>query len=256
MPVLKVDNYMEAYRLRAQSEDTHDLAGRPNNKSLTEFVNRQILEMMQIGPDDVLVDIGCGDACLLRMAKQRAASCIGISVTTEEKIRLENEFPDLRFIASAAQSLPLNSSCASKIVCNATLMYLPSLNDIQAALREIVRIAQPGATIWIGEMPELDEFAQYGMYRGTSVPAFLWHLLRHNGLRAVAGIVRRLGKAMAGTERIVLNSAGMVYLRPEEMVQLAEGCALRLRTYFRHREPGAGGEVVDSRFRYDYIFTV
>lgn len=256
MPVVRVNNYLDAYRLRAQAEDIHELAARPNKKSLTEFVNRQILDAIQLVPDDVLVDIGCGDGSLLRMANGLASKCVGIAGSVEEQRRLESEFPGFCFIASQAQLLPLDSRSASKIVCNATLFYLPSEDDIRAALCEMARIARPGATIWIGEMPEIDEYEHYGMYRGTSMLAFLWHLMKHNGLRAFAGMIRRWLKAVAGSEQIILNSAGMLYVGPEKMLQLAESCGLRLRTYFRHRELEGSGKVVNSKFRYDYVFTV
>jgi hypothetical protein len=105
-------------------------------------------------------------------------------------------------------------------------------------------------------MPEIDEYAHYGMYRGTSMLAFLWHLMKHNGLRAFGGMIRRWFRAVVGSEQIVLNSAGMLYLGPEKMLQLAESCGLKLKTYFRHRELDGSGKVVDSKFRNDYVFTL
>ncbi len=256
MPVMRVRSYVDAYRLRAQSVDLHELAARPNKKSLTEFVNRQILDALQVTPNDILVDIGCGDASLLRMANGRVSQCIGVSGSVEEKERLESAFPGLTFIASHAQSLPLESGSATKIVCNATLFYLPSEGAVRTALLEMARIARLGATIWIGEIPEIDEFAHYGMYRGTSMLALLAHLMKHNGFRAFAGMVRRWCKAMAGSEQIVLNSAELFYANPGKMIQAGENCGLRLKTYFRHQELDGSGKVVDSKFRYDYVFTV
>ncbi len=256
MPVFRVNNYVDAYKLRAQSEDIHELAARPDKKPLTEFVNRQILEAVQPGPEDFLVDIGCGDASLLRMASAQGIRCVGIAGSVEEKQRLESAFPVLSVVASPAQSLPLESAIASKIVCNATLFYLSSEDAVKAALREMARIARPGATIWIGEMPEIDEPTHLGAYRGNSMPGYLWHLLRRNGVRTFLGMLRRWARALAGEERIVLNSAAIFFAPPDKMVALAEGCGLRLQTHFRHRELDGEGRVVDSDFRYDYVFTV
>ena len=255
MPVLRINNYIDGYRLRAQAPDIHELAARPDKKFLTEFVNRRIVDALQPGPDDFLVDIGCGDASLLRMAGGRC-TCLGIVSSVEEQRRLECEFPGLTVVAALAQSLPLESASVSKIVCNATLFYLPSESDVKAALHEMARIARPGATVWIGEIPEIDEYGHYGMYRGTSMLAFLWHLLWRNGPRSFLGMVRRWIKASAGKERIVLNSAGTFYAAPEKMVAMAESGGLRLTTYFRHKELDREGRVVDSQFRYDYVFTV
>jgi ubiquinone/menaquinone biosynthesis C-methylase UbiE len=190
------------------------------------------------------------------MAEGRAAVRMGIVVSAEEKVRLETLFLGCRFIASQAQQLTLESEIASKVVCNTTLLYLPSENDVRAALREISRIARPGAMIWVGEVPEIDEYAHYGMYRGNSMTAYLWHLLRQNGLRTFLGMMRRWLKAVTGSEQIVLNSAGMFYAEHEKMIALAENSGLRLKTYFRHQEVDSEGGVVDSPFRYDYIFTV
>lgn len=256
MPVFRVNNNVDAYRLRAQCEDLHELAARPDKKSITHFVNRQILDSIRVCSEDVVIDIGCGDATLLSMAQDRAAKCIGIVASKEEQQRLESVFPRLSFIASQAQSLPLPSGVASKIICNATLFYLPAANDVAAALREMVRIARPGATIWVGEIPEIDEYTHYGMYRGEPMLGFLWHLLRHNGLRAFLGMIRRWFRASTGNERIVLNSAGIFHAGPQQMLRMAQDCGLRLQSYFRHRELNEQGTIVESRFRYDYVFTV
>jgi Methyltransferase domain len=255
VPVLRINNYLDAYRLRAECADIRELAARPQKEAVTEFVSRQILEALRPGEDDVLVDIGCGDATLLRMANGCVSKCIGVTGTVEEKMRLESAIPGPCFIASNAQELPLASASASKIVCNAMLIYLPTMKEVGASLREIARVARPGATIWVGEIPEIDEYEHYGMYRGNSMAAYLWHLLRYNGFRSFLGMVRRWLKALIGSEQIVLNSAGIFYAGPPKMISLAESCGLRLKTHFRHKELDERGRVVDSNFRYDYIFT-
>ncbi|MGA2353959.1 MAG: class I SAM-dependent methyltransferase [Terriglobales bacterium] len=255
MPVLRIDNYLDDYRLRAQSNDIHELAGRPNKNATTEFVNTQILAAIEPNPFDVLVDVGCGDATLMKMAEGRVSECIGIVSTEEEKARLESALPKLRFIASAAQKLPLPSNCASKVVCNGVLAYLLVSREVRASLREMARIARPGATIWVGEISEIDGYAYYRMYRGNSMFGFLWHLLRHNGLRSFLGMIRRWLKAVTGSEQIILNSASMFYASPEKMISLAQDCGLQLKTYFRHKELDQAGALVESKFSYNYIFT-
>ena len=254
MPVIRVNNYIDAYRVRSQAKDIHELAGRPDKQALTEFVNRSILNEIQPGPDDILVDIGCGDGTLLRMAMECGAECLGITPTAEEKARLEEAMPKLAFKVGTVQDLPLKPESASKVVCNAVLCYLSSEEEVKTALQAMARIARPGATVWVGEIPEIDEYAHYGMYRGTSMPAFLWHLLTHNGLRSFLGMCRRWLKATLGSERIMLNSAGLFHAEPARMVALAEACGLRLSAHFRHKEMDQQGHVADSKFRYDYVF--
>jgi SAM-dependent methyltransferase len=256
MPVVRIDNYLDAYRLRGQAGDPHIMAARGDRKDLTEFVNRRILDAIKIVPEDILLDIGCGDGCLLNMAAGRIAKGIGITASEDERKKLESAFPGLVFIAAQAQALPLPAKSVSKIVCNATLFYLPGEEDVRAALREMARVAVPPATIWVGEIPELDEYAHYGMYRGTSMLAFLWHLLRHNGLRAFLGMLRLWVSAIFGKEQIVLNSAGLFSATPEKVIGMAEDSGLQLQMYFRHKDIDESGKIGESDFRYDYVFTV
>jgi SAM-dependent methyltransferase len=255
MPVLRVDNYIDAYRIRAKAADIHELAGRPEKQALTEFVNHCILDTLRPGPFDVVVDVGCGDGTFLKVASSAAQKCVGITPTEEEKAALQRTFPLGAFEVGTVQSLPLPSETASKVVCNAVLIYLGSVNEIKASLRELARIARPSATVWIGEIPEIDEYAHYGMYRGTSMRAFLWFLLRNHGLRSFLGMCRRWLMAAVGKEQIILNSAGLFYASPATIIALAEECGLHLKTYFRHKELDERGRPIDSNFRYDYIFT-
>ncbi|HYM79309.1 MAG TPA: methyltransferase domain-containing protein [Candidatus Dormibacteraeota bacterium] len=253
MAVLRVDNYIEAYRLRALSPDIHRLTAR-NSVAQTEFALSQIVEKMNLGAEDVLVDIGCGDGSLLKMAEGRVARRIGVVPTVEEKVRVQTIVPGAEIVSSLAQELSLDPGIASKIVCNGVLILLHSEDRVMSALREMHRIARPGATIWVGEMPEVDEYAVYGKYSGTSMTGMLWHLLKHNGLRAFLGMCRRWLRAAVGKEQIVLNSAGIYYAEPAKMIAMAQACGLRLKTYFRHKDLDQQGNIVDSRFRYDYVF--
>jgi len=256
MPVVRVDNYFDAYRIRSQAEDIHELAARPDKKAVTEFVNRRILELMQLQPDDFLVDIGCGDASLLRMLGPCSRQTLGIVATDDEEQRLRTAFPGISLKAGDVRSLPLEAGIASKIVCNAVLLYLETEKEVKAGLCEIRRIARPRATILVGEIPAADEYAHYGIYRGTSMAGLLWHIARRNGTRAFLGMIRRWIKAVFGNEQIVLNSAGLFYANPERMIEMAESCGLVLKSHFRHREVDEHGNVADSPFRYDYLFTV
>jgi SAM-dependent methyltransferase len=255
MPVVRVDNYLDAYRIRGQADDPHVMAAKGDGKDLTEFVNRRILEAIKLVPEDKLVDIGCGDGSLLNMAAQIKKGT-GITVSEDERKKLTSLFPELNFIAAQVQALPLNPKTFMKIVCNATLFYLPGERDVRTAVAEIARIAQPCATIWIGEIPEVDEYAHHKIYRGTSMLEFLWHLLKNNGLRAFLGMIRRWIRATFGREQIVLNSAGLFYTPPEKLIAMAENAGLKLQTYFGHKHVSDSGVIRDSEFRYDYVFTV
>jgi SAM-dependent methyltransferase len=253
MSVHRITNYIDGYRLRALSPDIHRLTAR-QSRAGTEFVSSQILAGIALSTDDILVDIGCGDGSLLKMADGRAGSLIGVVPSDEENQRLASVLPGVKFSTGLVQKLPLETASATKIVCNAVLILLGSEDEVKASLREMYRIARPGAVIWVGEISEIDEYSYHGQYRGNSMVGFLWHLLRRNGWRAFLGMCRRWMLALIGQDDIVLNSAGTFYISPDKMIALAHSCGLRLKVYFRHKDLDEEGRIVDSKFRYDYVF--
>jgi cyclopropane fatty-acyl-phospholipid synthase-like methyltransferase len=80
-------NYVEYCRQVAKGlKNVQDLALRGANKELTtREIQRKILEEVSLIADDELVDIGCGDGSLLRMAKDAGVkNAIGLLATEEE----------------------------------------------------------------------------------------------------------------------------------------------------------------------------
>ena len=252
MSVIRVDNFIDAYRLRAQGADVHAMAAR--RKEGTAFISEYILNALQLEPSATLVDVGCGDGCLLRMAAGRVSHRVGIVPNAEEKLRLEPIVEGAAILQGLCQQVPLASASADLIICNAVFMYLSSAEEVKSSLRELAHIARPGARIWIGEIPVLNEFEKFGMYRGHSIFGLLRHTLTMDGPRAFLGMVRRLGNSWMGLDQLVLNSANLFHATPEQFLALAEGSGLQLESYGRHRELDKEGNSVVSPFRYDYVF--
>ena len=211
MPIIRVSSAVEDYRLKALRPQAHQMAGRGENQTLTKFVNSRILNHLALESTDVLVDIGCGDGYLLRNSSQ-VSNRIGTVGSSDERERLQQEMPDVTLKIGLAQSLPLETDTASKIVCNAVLMYLRGESEVAAALGEISRIARQNATIWIGELPTVDEYFEYRIYLGDSIYGLLWHCLSKHGVRTFLGMCRKLLKSLLGNEQLVLNSGAAVLL--------------------------------------------
>ncbi len=110
--------------------------------------------MREVGltADDTLVDIGCGDGTLLLLAKKLGVSnATGLHATDEEASIVRNLGLEVR--QGFTDSLPLpDESASSVVVCNNVLLVVPR-EKIPASLREIYRVAKPGARILIGEIP-------------------------------------------------------------------------------------------------------
>src|SRR6478672_11005813 len=162
MPILKLNDFVGLYRNLASRSDIHALSGRGDDVASTEFANLRILEALELAPDDDVLDIGCGDGSLLKMAGGRVAKRVGKVPSAEEQSRLQRELPDIEFRVGLAQTLAVGSESFSKIVCNSVLLLLGSEDLVRCALKEIARVARRDGRIWLGEVPAADELSSFG----------------------------------------------------------------------------------------------
>src|SRR5579863_6843153 len=80
-------DYVEYCRETAKRiRNPHDLALRGANKeAITQQIQERIIQEVNLQRDDDVVDIGCGDGTLLRMAQEIGArSAVGLLATEEE----------------------------------------------------------------------------------------------------------------------------------------------------------------------------
>jgi len=88
--ITRSDDYVEYCReTAAHAHDLHDLALRGRDKkAITRLIHQHIVEAVELRSDDDLVDIGCGDGTLLRMAANCAVhSVIGLLATEAYRAR-------------------------------------------------------------------------------------------------------------------------------------------------------------------------
>src|SRR5258708_22897175 len=226
-------DYLEYCREIAKHDrDPHDLALRGRGKkAVTELVHQQIAEAVGLHSGDDLVDIGCGDGTMLRIAERvGGGTATGLPATDEEVALLQ------RFGLSAKQGfthqLPLPNASASVVVCNSVLLVVPR-EAIPASLREIVRIAKPGARVFIGEIPYLEQHDPTPHFETRR--DLLSYLYRKHGVRTWLGMIRRLAYRQLTGKPALLNSGTAIsfWASPEEFVASAQAAALRLVRYWQ-----------------------
>jgi ubiquinone/menaquinone biosynthesis C-methylase UbiE len=151
--ITRSEGYVEYCRETARRlHDVQDLALRGKNKQqVTRKILERVVQAVDLRPDDVLLDIGCGDGTLLQMAPNIGVhNATGLLATEEEGavlrrlgLQVRQGFPD---------QLPLDDESASVVICNNVLLVV-SKEKISPSLREIYRVARPGARIYVGEIP-------------------------------------------------------------------------------------------------------
>lgn len=235
--ISRSDDYVEYCRETAKhASDAHDLALRGRDKKeITRLIYERIAEVVELRPADDLVDIGCGDGTLLRIAERIGTrTAVGL-LATEEEVAVLRRF-GLEAKQGFTHQLPLADECASVIVCNNVLLIVPREN-IPASLREIYRIAKPGARIFIGEIPaaqQPDPTPRFTTRRET-----LAYLYREHGLRTWFGMLRRMLWCAARGKPVVMRPGTAVsfFAAPSEFVAMAEDAGLEFVRYWQHDFP-------------------
>ena len=228
------DNYVEYCRQTARElRDPHDLALRGRGKhQMTRLVHERIVREVQLAPGDDLVDIGCGDGTLLRMAHSLGTnSAVGLHATEEEAAILRRMRLDAR--RGLSHQLPLADGCASVVVCNNVLLIVPR-EHILMSLREMYRISRPGARIYVGEIPFVPGPPPEPCF--NTVRETLVYLYQKHGVRTCLGMARRMAYWRVTGKPLVIREGRVIsfYAEPEEFIAMATSVGLRLVRYWRH----------------------
>src|SRR5580704_11187852 len=231
------DDYVEYCRETARHiKDRHDLALRGRNlQAVTRLIHERIVEAVGLAAGDDLVDIGCGDGTLLAMAQSLGTrSALGLLATEEEVAVLRRS--GLNVKQGFTDRLPLDDESASVVVYNNVLLVVPR-EKIPASLREIHRIAKPGARIFVGEIPFVPNpppDPRFETKRET-----LSYLYRTHGLRTWFGMLRRMAYWTLTGEPAVIRDGTAIsfYAPPEEFIPMAQAAGLQLVRYWQHDNP-------------------
>jgi ubiquinone/menaquinone biosynthesis C-methylase UbiE len=232
--ISRSDDYVEYCReTTKKARDLHDLSLRGRHlKEVTQLVHQQIAEEIALGPGDDLVDIGCGDGTLLRIAATLGARSATGLLATEEEVDLVRR-SGLNVRQAFSHQLPLPDLCASVVVCNNVLLVVPRAN-IPASLREIHRIARIEARIYIGEIPAAqpkDPTPRFASRREA-----LLFMYKKHGLRSWFGMLRRMAWwQITGKQPIIAaGTAISFFATPEEFTVLANSAGLDVVRHWRH----------------------
>ncbi len=253
MPIVKCKSYLDVYKVLAKTSKAGELAGRGERTELTVFVANAIASRLHVSPDDTVVDVGCGDGTLLRKLSPSVSKVIGILPSDDEVNRarpLVADLPNCSIMQGLAQQIGLPSGCADQVVSSGVLLLLAA-HDVPRALTELARICKPGGAVFVGEMPDRDEF--HGRGYGDSITLYLWWVLRNRGVRAFLGGLKQTLRALFTKEIMVIMPKKHFFIDPASFIELAQSCGLVVKQHFRHPQIRADGTVYESETRWDYI---
>lgn len=122
----------------------------------------ELFRGIPVGPDDVVVDLGCGDSGNSYYCAKRGAHVIAVDVDPAAlaavKARIAQLDPDLcTTLVSDANPLPLADETATRIICTEVLEHV---EDPDQVLAELFRIGKPGARYLLSVPGSLSENMQ------------------------------------------------------------------------------------------------
>ena len=111
------------------ADDVHSFAWEP------------VLGALQLTPDDLLLDVGCGGGVFLRRALQTGCRAVGLD-HSRDMVRLARQTTrgDARVVHGSAERLPFEGGEFTAISCLVAFFFFP---DPVAVLREFRRVLDP-----------------------------------------------------------------------------------------------------------------
>jgi ubiquinone/menaquinone biosynthesis C-methylase UbiE len=114
------------------AEDVHD------------FARRDILAALALGPDDRLLDIGCGGGLLLRDAAATGAAVTGLDHSPDMVELARERAPGATVLVGDANALPFEDGAFTAVSMSVVFFFL---DDAVGALREARRVLAPSGRL-------------------------------------------------------------------------------------------------------------
>lgn len=138
---------------RPSGKRAREVYGAPD---VHEEMRRAVLGALDLGPDDRLLEIGCGGGVLLREALTTGCTAAGID-HSREMVRLARETNAeaiaagrLEVIQADAARLPFEDDAFTRVAMVVVFLFLP---DPGAVLQECCRVLRPGGRLALYTIP-------------------------------------------------------------------------------------------------------
>ncbi len=163
---------------------------------------RQIIETMNIGNHDNVIDLGCGIGWATRVLAQKASRGLLLGVDLSDRMIAQactsyRNPPNVLFLVADAPRIPCRSDFFNAALSVESIYYYP---DLEGALREVCRILKPSAKAYFlmsyyKENPYGHDWAKY-----IDIPV---HLL---GAEDYVGLLSRAGFRSVSHRRVIDSS--------------------------------------------------
>ena len=259
------NSLIETYRYRAKSKNIENLNGRNGNRLLTKFIITKIIEQVSVRDGMNIIDVGCGDASLFKVLLQdglvtQKSKLIGILPTAEEVERVANDIErnysnlsnKLSIVRGTADNLDISTGQADLLICNGVLHGNgQNYNDFKKSLKEFNRVLKIGGTVYIGELPDVDEMK--GKNYGNSLLQWLIYLKKERGLNDFIDGLKTILKSIFGSEPFIFVPKYMFFIERKQLGKVLKAYGFKIISEKRHQEITHEGKEIQSNTRWNYV---
>ena len=147
-----------------------------------------IAGQLALGGRETVLDVGCASATLTSRWAAHAARVVGIDFSARlvSEARMRHANRQIAFAVAEAGRLPFEAASFDAVVCFNVLLSLPDHDAARRAIREVLRVARPGARIVLGSLPDVHLKSRFFAHLAAVAP---WH--RRLGTRVKNVLLRR-----------------------------------------------------------------
>lgn len=138
----------------------YDLLNRLLTFKLDRCWRQRAIQLAEIGPDDTVLDLGCGTGDMCELAAASGACVVGLDFASRMLETLRRRKVGADVLRADASSIPLRDAAVSVIT---SAFALRNFVSIAAVLREAARVAGDGARLVLLEVDVPDNlFSRWG----------------------------------------------------------------------------------------------
>jgi len=261
LSIIKAKSFLHEYKIRAKDKDINSLSGRQGRADLTYFINMNIFNSLNIKENETILDIGCGDLTFFKIIEKNFNNCTleGVLPTSEEieKVNKEIKFKEYKNKTQISKAfsfkLPFCDNKFDKVVINGVLLLL-NKEEVDNTLNEISRVSKNNATIYIGELPFVDEFKDKSY--GNSIIKWLFYGLKNRGFRYFFNSLKTVFISLFSKNQMILGVKEHYFINKEDFIKKAKKYDLVLKECFFNKQIDVNKNIINSSTRYDYIFKI
>jgi len=108
-------------------------------------------EAIALGPEDSLLDVGCGTGAAVRRAAPIVGRAVGVDLSSGMVARareLAADLPNAEFLQGDSEALPFADAEFSAVLCTTSFHHYPRP---ATAAREMARVLEPGGRLVVGD---------------------------------------------------------------------------------------------------------